>query len=118
MYTPQRNTPYNNGNPIRALGGKVLGYVSIGLGAVSILIGLVPFVNFLAILVGVIGIIAGIVALRQSIKGRSTTRFAVAGIVLSIIGVVISLAINNYVIDKISDNDDEPQKIENAGRDY
>ncbi|MGZ5243388.1 MAG: hypothetical protein ACXWDO_06485 [Bacteroidia bacterium] len=119
MYTPQRNTPYDNGNRIRALGGKVLGYISIGFGTVSILIGLVPFVNFLAILAGVIGIVVGIIGLRQSMKVQNTAIFSIAGIILALIGVVISLAVNDYVIDKISDDDsDNRPAIENTGSDY
>ncbi len=118
MYNPQRNVPNAFGNPVSALGSKILGYVSIVLGAFSIIIGLIPFINLFAIVSGIIGLIIGFIAMKQAAKGRATAKYAIGGIVLSIIGIILSFVINSAVLDKITGDDDKQPANERPATDY
>lgn len=118
MYTPQHNSQYNGGNPLNAIGGKLLGYGSIILGALSIVIGLIPFINLFAIVAGIIGLIIGFIAIGQARKGRVSSKYAIGGIVLSIIGIVLSIVINDAVLDRITGNDDEVETTEKPAGDF
>jgi membrane-bound ClpP family serine protease len=86
------------GHPLRALGGKLIGLISIVLGVVSIITGLIPCVNIVAIVIGATGIVVGVFAYNQSRHGRGNTAYSVAGILLCILGIVLSILITQGVI--------------------
>ncbi|RYZ99107.1 MAG: hypothetical protein EOP47_17675 [Sphingobacteriaceae bacterium] len=102
------------------MGSKLLGYASIILGALSIVIGLIPFINLFAIVSGIVGLIVGIISMRQARKGRVSSKYALGGMVLSILGIILSFVINSAVLDKITGADEEEIQTETtkSGGDY
>ena len=59
---------------------------SLVLGIISILFSFIPALNFVGLASGIVGLILGIIAKKQNPSGMAT-----AGLVLSIIGVSITL---------------------------
>lgn len=101
------------GHPLRALGGKLIGLISIVLGVISIITGLIPCVNIVAIVIGATGVVAGIFAYNQSRHGRGNTAYALAGILLCVLGIALSILITQGVINMArhsSDNTTESQQ--------
>lgn len=99
------------GNPIRALGGKIIGMISIVLGIVAIITAIIPCVNIISVIIGATGVVAGIFAFNQARHGRGNTRYALAGILLCIVGIALSIFITQDIINVSANhaaNDSQP----------
>jgi hypothetical protein len=99
MRFPQTHKEWQKrGNPIRAFGGKIIGMLSIVLGVVSIITGIIPCVNIISVIIGATGVVAGVFAFNQARHGRGNTSYAVAGVLLCIMGIALSIFVTQGVI--------------------
>lgn len=70
---------------------KGLAIASLVLGVIAILGCLIPGVNFVSIALGLVGGVLGIISLVKRLGGRG---MAIAGVVLSILAIVVSMVVN------------------------
>ena len=87
---------------------KVLAIVALVLGGLAFLMSWIPIVNVVAIALGIAGAICGIIALVRKLAGKP---LAITGVVLSAVAIVISIAINAFVVSVASTATDELNKI-------
>src|SRR5271157_5264805 len=66
---------------------------SLILGIVAIVFAFIPFINFIAPIFGIVGIILGAIALKNLKAANQPTGTAAGGLVVSIIGTVLSVLI-------------------------
>ena len=64
---------------------------SLVLGIIGVILGFIPFCNWISWILCLIGVILGVVAIVQKNKINAPKGMAVAGTVLSAIGLVFSL---------------------------
>jgi hypothetical protein len=74
--------------PQRRSGLAIAAFV---LGLLSILVCLIPLVNVLAVVGGLIAVVLGIVALRKLVPGAGGKGFAITGIVLGAVSLVVAV---------------------------
>ena len=65
---------------------------SLVLGILGLVFGFIPFCSYIAPLLCLIGLILGIVSVVQKSKYRMPKGMAIAGVILSAIGLVVSFA--------------------------
>ena len=71
------------------IGGKNMGVASLVLGIISIIIGFIPLCGSIALLPAIIGLILGIVDLVQKSKNGGSKGISIAGLILSIIAIIV-----------------------------
>lgn len=99
MRFPKTNKEWQRrGNPIRALGGRLIGMLSIVLGVISIITGIIPCINIISVIIGATGVVAGIFAFNQSRHGKGNTSYAIAGVLLCVAGIALSIFITQGLI--------------------
>jgi hypothetical protein len=69
-----------------------MGIAGLVLGILSAIGGWIPGINYFAWLFGIIGIVLSAIGMSKAKKANEPSGICVAGLVLSIIGLVISLA--------------------------
>lgn len=106
-------TPANAPVPVNAPAAKGTSGLAIAglvLGIVAILGSWVPILNNVAIIVGVVGVILGVVGLLGIRKGKKTGEgIAISGIVISVLAVVISFAIQFIFVTAVHEATSGPQ---------
>ena len=87
---------------------NVLAIVAVVLGGLAFLLSWIPFVNFLAIAFAIGGAVCGVIALVRRLGGKP---LAITGVVLSAIAIIVSIAINAFLVSVASTATDELSKI-------
>lgn len=111
MPQPPMNVPYPTRHDMRHTDRPTSGMTiaALVLGIVGIALSWVPIVNNVAVVIAIIGLVLGIVAIcKTGSKGRKKGRgLAIAGTVLSVLAIVITLGtqtIYGKAIDKAADD--------------
>ena len=68
-----------------------MGVAGLVLGILSAVGGWIPGLNCVAWVIGIVGIVLSVLARKKAIKENQPTNMATAGLVLSIVGTVISV---------------------------
>lgn len=83
--------------PKNALGGWAL-----GLGIAGTVLALIPFIGLVGFFCGLVGVVLGLVGWMRVSKGRASNRgVTIAGIVLSIVAVIVSVVVWNSTANAI-----------------
>jgi hypothetical protein len=101
---PQYQTQYQPQQPPKGAKGKGLGIAAMVLGIVAATLSFLPFINILGIPLAIVGLILGIIALVLARGGRGPIGFGIAGAVLSLIALVITIAMYAAAAAVIADN--------------
>ncbi|MDD9205083.1 DUF4190 domain-containing protein, partial [Georgenia sp. 10Sc9-8] len=84
---------YGPGGPYQEQPRNGLGIAALVVGIVSLLVAWLPFIGLISVLGGVVGIVLGAMGLKRVGRGEATNRgTAVAGIVVSVVAILLAIA--------------------------
>ena len=87
---------------------SALGITSMILGIIAIIISFVPFLNIISLPTAIIAIVFGIITvIRTSVKKA----FAISGIILSVLAIVIAFSITIFAINMLDKSGKELDRI-------
>jgi len=86
--------------------GKGLGIAAMILGIVAALMSFLPLINILGIPLAIVGLILGIVAIVMARGKQGPIGFGIAGVVLSAIALIITIAMYGAAAAYVADNPD------------
>ena len=87
---------------------SALGITSMILGIIAIIISFVPFLNIISLPTAIIAIVFGIITvIRKSVKKA----FAISGIILSVLAIVIAFSITIFAINMLDKSGKELDRI-------
>lgn len=115
----QQDGPVPPTVPSRSNGLAIAGFV---LGLLALLGSWIPFVNILAIVLGVVGLVLAIIGLSTSKRKGSGKGLAIAGLVMSLLGILFAIVVNVAVVDAVDDVtnnsvESAPQSSDGGGSD-
>lgn len=91
-----------------------LGTTALVLGIVGLLLAWLPFIGFIGFVLGALGLVLGLIGWSRTRKGQATNRGpAIAGVILSVIAIVVSIAVWTSTANAI--NDAVTQNVAPAG---
>ena len=101
---PNASAPAQAPAPAQPRRTTVAGIIALVLGVIALILSFIPIVNNLAAVLGVIGAVFAIVALVGTFRGRKHGKgLAVAGAVVCVLSVVITLAMQSATVKAIDD---------------
>lgn len=105
---------YGQPAPEKSGTGKALGIAAMVIGILSVLISFIPLVNVVGIPLALLALILGIVALALSRGGRAPLGFGIAGTVLGVVALILTVVINVVLISALATNPDVQEAIGNV----
>ena len=93
--------------------GQNLGIAALVIGVITFVLGVIPCIGLIAIIPGIIAIIVASVGLSQATRTGSPRGVLLAGLIIAVIGVMISFS-QIFVVGKIAQKADKwPNNIQN-----
>jgi hypothetical protein len=103
----------NTGQNQRTNTGQSLGIAALVIGVITFVLGVIPCIGLIAIIPGIVAIIVASVGLSQASRSGSPRGVLLAGLIIAIVGCMISFS-QIFVVGKIAQKADKwPNNIQN-----
>ncbi|WP_157944151.1 DUF4190 domain-containing protein [Blastococcus atacamensis] len=115
QYAPPPPPPVQPTQPVKSSG---LAVAALVLGIIALVLSWVPIINNMAAVLAVVGLALGIPALVQARKGaRSGKGMAIAGVVTSVVAIVVVFATQAFYSNVIDEVQNELDDLESSSQD-